>query len=170
MRSATASRKRRSWETTSGESPAPVFRSTSQPSRNSIPATSRWFVGSSRRRTEASVRRSRAIWARCFCPPESSPTGLSPSALEVLAHVVVIGQERVERRAVAVGAVRGNGLLEAPHLALEREKGLLRASHEDAKRLVAFGLDRLIEGGERRAARDVQLAAVGLHQPLDDLQ
>src|SRR5664280_660713 len=80
MRSATASRKRRSCETTSAERPAPVFRSTSQPSRNSIPATSRWFVGSSSRRTDASVRRSRAIWARCFCPPESSPTGLSQSA------------------------------------------------------------------------------------------
>ncbi len=76
-------------------------------------------------------------------------------ALEMLAHVVVLGQEHVERGAVAAGAVRGDGLLEAPHLALEREQGLLGARDERPERLVALRLDRLVERGERRSARDV---------------
>ena len=59
-------------------------------------------------------------------------------ALEVLAHVVVLREERVERRAVAVRTVRGDRLLETPHLALEREQRLLRARHEHAERLVAL--------------------------------
>ena len=91
-------------------------------------------------------------------------------ALEVLPHVVVLGQERVERRAVAVGAVRGDGLLEAAHLALEGQKRLLGPRHERPERFVALGLDGLVERGERRSAGHMKLASVGFHQPLDDLQ
>ena len=73
----------------------------------------------------------------------------------MLAHLVVLREEGIECGAVAIGPVGGDLLLEPPHLAFEREKGLLRARHENAEWLVAFGLDRLIERGERRAARDI---------------
>ena len=143
-------------------------------------------MGSSRRRTDASVRSRRAICARCFCPPESSPTGRSHSAprksdafqhavdarvglvaaraLEALALLVVLVQEVLELVGVSCRAVGRDRLLEAAHRALELEERLLRPRDEGAERLVPFRLDRLVERRERRPAREVALPAVGLER------